>query len=435
MIASLASRNARTFASVRKHRNFRLYLTGQFVSLSGTWMQDTALAWLVFQRTHSSFDVGLLVFFRFTPMTFFTLFAGVFADRFDNRRALIATNSAAMAVAAALAGLTLAGAASLPAIYSLAFIGGAVGVFNAPNRLALTFQLVGRDELSNAVALNSSLFSLARVIGPALGGVVIAAAGAGVCFTVNAASYVAALTALSLMRVDEMVPLDRSRQRARGAAAIREGLSYVRHEAGLRLILLLTAVSGIAVFNFRVTLPVLTSTTLHAGPGVFGFLYAAFGVGALSGALVAAGAHHPTWKRLLAAIVGLGLALVAIAPLHSIAADAVLLLMAGVCSTLFSVTSQSILQLSAPDHLRGRVLSLYWFVFAGLTPIGSLLIGWVATRGGSEPAFLAAGFASLTVGGYGLWRWRRLAIVDPIGATREPLVEPVPPISTAEGSL
>ena len=435
MIAALASRNARTFASVRTHRNFRLYLAGQFVSLSGTWMQDTALAWLVFGRTHSSFDVGLLVFFRFTPMTVFTLFAGVFADRFDNRRALISTNGAAMAVAGALAGLTLAGAASLPAIYALAFIGGAVAVFNAPNRLALTFQLVGRDELANAIALNSSLFSLSRVIGPAVGGVVIAAAGAGVCFTVNAASYIAALAALLLMRVDEMVPLDRSEQRAKGTAAIREGLSYVRHEPGLRLILLMTAVIGIAVFNFRVTLPVLTSSTLHAGPGVFGFLYASFGVGALIGALVAAGAHHPTWKRLLAAIMGLGLALVAIAPLHSITADALLLFVAGVCSTLFSVTSQSILQLSAPDHLRGRVLSLYWFVFAGLTPIGSLLIGWLASAAEASRRFSPPDSRASQWAHDGLWRARRLDVLDPIGANLDPRVESAAPISPAEGSL
>jgi MFS family permease len=215
----------------------------------------------------------------------------------------------------------------------------------------------------------------------------------------------------------KLVPLDRGELRPRGLSAIREGVAYVRDQPSLRLILLMTAVIGICGFNFRISLPVLTADTLHAGPGVFGALYASFGAGALAGSLAAAAAGRPTWKRLQRAIVGLGVALFAIAPLHSIAAVALLLFATGLFSALWTTTSQSILQLSAPDRLRGRVLSLYWFVFAGLTPLGSILIGLLAARGGSELVFAVAGVVSLAMGAYVIQRIRRLPVLEPASAS------------------
>ncbi len=383
------------FSSLRRYRNFRLYFTGQFVTLSGMWMQDAALSWLVFSLTHSSLAVGLLVFARFAPLTLLTPFAGVLADRFDNRRTLLWTNLGSMAVAAALAAVTLSGSTSLLPIYILALAGGSIAVFGAPNRLALISQLVGRDDLANAVALNSSLLNTTRVLGPALAGVLIASVGTGWCFALNAVSYLGAVVALRLMHTEELLPLERSGLRPAGVRAIREGVAFVRRTPGLRLIFLMTAVVGIAGFNLRVSLPVLASGTLHHGAGLFGLLYASFGVGALTGSLGAAAAGPPTWERLERAIVGFGAALVAIAPLDSIPAVLVLLFATGVCSSLWTTTSQSILQLSAPDRLRGRVLSLYWFVFAGLTPLGSILIGVLAAAGGSALVFAAAGFVAL----------------------------------------
>jgi MFS family permease len=185
-------------------------------------------------------------------------------------------------------------------------------------------------------------------------------------------------------------------------------VAFVRGQPGLRLILLMTAVIGIVGFNFRVTLPLLASNTLHGGPGTFGLLYACFGAGALVGALAAAAYPEPSWRRLQWTIAGFGFALLAIAPLHSAAADYLLLFATGVCSALWTTTSQSILQLSSPDRLRGRVLSLYWFVFAGLTPLGSLLVGWLGSRGGSEAVFAVAGLVALAMGGYVVWRLNRI---------------------------
>jgi MFS family permease len=407
------------FSSLRRYRNFRLYFTGQFVSLTGMWMQDAALSWLVFSLTHSSVAVGLLVFVRFVPLTLLTPFAGVLADRFDNRRALLWTNLGSMAIAGALAAVTLSGSTALAPIYLLAFIGGTIAVFGAPNRLALISQLVGRGDLANAVALNSSVLNTTRVLGPALAGVLIATVGTGSCFAVNAVSYLAAVAALVLMRAADLRPLERSDVRPAGLGAIREGVAFVSRTPGLRLILLLTAVVGIAAFNLRVSLPMLASGTLHHGAGLFGLLYASFGVGALAGSLLAAAAGAPTWERLQVAIVGFGAALVAIAPLDSIPAVLVLLFATGVCSSLWTTTSQSILQLATPDRLRGRVLSLYWFVFAGLTPLGSVLIGLLAATGGSALVFAAAGAVALATAGYVIWR-----------RAADPGLSPVPLVAT-----
>jgi MFS family permease len=399
------------FSSLRCYRNFRLYFTGQFVTLTGMWMQDAALSWLVYSLTHSSLAVGLLVFARFAPLTMFTPIAGVLADRFDNRRSLVWTNLGSMTVAVALAAVTLRGSTSLITIYVLAFAGGSIAVFGAPNRLALISQLVGRDDLANAVALNSSLLNTTRVLGPALAGVLIASVGSGYCFAANAASYLAAVAALLLMRTGELLPLER--REATGVRAIAEGVAFLRRTPGLRLILLLTAVVGMAGFNFRVTLPMFASGTLHHGAGLFGLLYAGFGMGALAGSLVAAAAGDPTWERLEWAIVGFGGCVAAIAPLDSIPAVLVLLFATGLCSSLWTTTSQSILQLSAPDHLRGRVLSLYWFVFAGLTPLGSILIGVLAAVGGTRLVFGVAGLVALAAAGYLFWRIRATAATFP----------------------
>ena len=285
MTAALLALNSRTFSSLKKHRNYRLYFSGQIVSVSGTWMQDTALPWLVLGLTHSPLAVGLLVFARYMPFMLFGLFSGALADRFDNRRFVILTQSGSMVIAAALAVLAFSGVRQVWPFYVLAFLGGAALVFDAPNRHALTFQLVGRDELPNAVALNSSLFNAARVIGPAVGGVLIAAAGVGWCFAINAASFLAVLAGLLLMRSVDLFPLDRGETRPKTFAAIREGLDYMWRSPQVKLVLAITMVVSATGFNFRVLLPVLASKTLHSGAEVFGVLFACFGAGALLGAL------------------------------------------------------------------------------------------------------------------------------------------------------
>jgi MFS family permease len=395
--SALLALNSRTFSSIRKHRNYRLYFTGQIVSVSGTWMQDTALPWLVLSLTHSPVYVGLLVFARYAPFMLFGLFSGALADRFDNRRFVIGTQASSMLVASVLAVLAFAGVDEIWPFFVLAFLGGAALVFDAPNRHALTFQLVGRDELPNAVALNSSLFNAGRVVGPAIGGVLIAAVGVGWCFAINAASFLAVLAGLLLMRPAELFPLDRAAEPQGPLAAAREGLEYMWRSPRVKLVLAITLVVSATGFNFRVLLPVLASQTLHAGAAVFGVLFACFGIGALLGALASAAFARASWKALLLGSAGFSGAMLALAPVRNDVIAAGLLLVIGFCFSTWSANSQSILQLTAPDRLRGRVLGLYLFAFAGFSPVGGLLAGWLADLGGTKLAFGFAGAAGLAV--------------------------------------
>jgi MFS family permease len=389
--AAILAVHRRTFASVRKHRNYRLFFTGQVISLVGTWMQNVALAWYVIELTHSAVAVGFLAFCRFAPFTVFGLVSGVVADRFDNRRLVMMTQTASMVVAAALTILAFSGAEIVWPAYVLAAAAGTALVFDAPGRHALTFQMVGRDELPNAIALNASLFNASRVIGPAAAGVIIAAFGVGVCFGLNALSFFAVLTSLALMRTEELVRLDRPDSHPSWISSIREGLSYARHSPRVRLVLAMTTVVSTVGFNFHVLVPVLASETLDSGPRTFGLLSAAFGAGALAGALLSASLGRASWKALITGVGGFSVALLALAPLHTVIACAALLFVIGGCFTLWTSNSQSLLQLSAPDHLRGRVLSLYLFAFAGLAPLGGLLAGALADAGGTTLAFLVAG--------------------------------------------
>jgi MFS family permease len=402
MTAAILALQARTFASVRKHRNYRLFFTGQVISLVGTWMQNIALAWFVIELTHSAFAVGVLAFCRFAPFTVFGLISGVVADRLDNRRLVMGTQTASMVVAAALTVLAISGVEIVWVAYLLAAAAGTALVFDAPGRHALTFQMVGRDELPNAVALNASLFNASRVVGPAAAGVIIAAFGVTVCFALNTISFLAVLTSLALMRTDELIAPDRPEHHPSVLSSIREGLGYARRSPRVRLVLAMTMVVSTVGFNFHVLVPVLASETLDAGPRTFGILSAAFGAGALTGALLTATLARASWRALLAGVGGFSVALLALAPLHTVVGCALLLFVVGVCFTLWTSNSQSLLQLSAPDHLRGRVLSLYLFAFAGLAPLGGLLAGWLSDVGGTELAFGVAGVTGLAMTGMGL---------------------------------
>jgi MFS family permease len=281
-------------------------------------------------------------------------------------------------------------------------------VLDAPARQALTYRMVGRGELPNAVALNSSLFNAARIFGPALGGVVIAAVGAGICFAINAASFLAVLAALALMRKGELFAIERH-ELPRLVAGVRHGLGFVWRTPGVRLVLLMTMVVSTVGFNFHVLVPVLASKTLHAGPEVFGALGAAFGAGALLGALFSATLARASWKALLAGSAGFSTTLLALAPETTVWPAAVLLFLTGICFTTWTTSSQSIIQLAAPDHLRGRVLSLYLFAFGGLAPVGGLLAGWLSDLGGTRLAFFVAGIACLAMTAYAAVAWPRPA--------------------------
>jgi MFS family permease len=404
----------RTFLSLRKHRNYRLFFSGQIVSVSGTWMQNVAMYWFVLTLTHSALAIGILSFCRFGPFTIFGLFAGVVADRFDNRRTVILTQSVQMVLSAALAIDAVTGHATPWHVYGIAALMGTALVLDAPARQNLTFQMVGRDELPNAVALNSSLFNIARIAGPALGGIVIAAVGVGWCFAANAFSFLAVLTSLLLMRTSEMFPVRRRKQLSL-VSGTREGLSYAARQRTIVVILGMMVVFASLCFNFNILLPVLAKQTLDAGPRTFGILSAAFGAGALIGALSAAAMARARWRTMLVGAAGFALLELLIAPVQSVPVDVVLLFFCGIFFTSYTANSNARLQLDTPDHLRGRVLSLYYYAWNGLAPIGGLIVGWMSATGGTELAFTVAGLAGLVMAGGGAYVLKR--------GEREPVVE------------
>ena len=286
MTEALLRANRRTFKSLRKHRNYRLFFSGQVVSLSGTWMQNIATAWLVLELTGDPVAVGVLALSQFLPFTLFSLFAGVVVDRFDPRRTVIATQLAAMVLAIALAALTLSGAIAAWHVFLLAGLRGATLVLDTPARQALTFQMVGPEELPNAIALNSSLFNAARVVGPAFGGFVIAAAGVGVCFALNAISFLAVLAVLLAMRPRELHPLAREHEQPRLFGGIREAIAYVGETRVAGIVLGTVFVVSVFSFNFNVLLPVLANEIFGGVAQVFWIISAFFGSVVLVGSLL-----------------------------------------------------------------------------------------------------------------------------------------------------
>jgi len=395
--AALLTINRRAFASLRMHRNYRLYFLGQAISQSGTWIDKVAQAWLVLALTHSAFAVGLLAACQFVPFSVFGLMAGVIVDRLDTWRTVIVTQAIRMVIASTLAGIVLAGVVQVWMVYVLAVLTGIVLVLDAPSRQQLTFKMVGRDELPNAVALNSSLFNAARIVGPGIAGLLIAAFGVGPAFAINAASFVAVLVGLLMMDTSNLVAFAPREHLPTLFGSLREGISYARKSAHVRLVLtMLVAISTIAM-NFNVLLPVLARQTLASGPGVFGLIAGCFGAGALVGGLLSAALSRASWKAIIAGAGGLGVAELVLAPLHSLGPAIVLLFIVGICFTLYTANSNAVLQLRAPDHLRGRVIGFYYFAFNGLAPLGGILAGWLAATGGTELAFAVAGAVTALV--------------------------------------
>jgi MFS family permease len=388
----------RTFRSLRRHRNYRIFFAGQVVSLAGTWMQNVALAWLVLELSGSPLAIGALAFWRFVPFTVFSLAAGVVADRLETRKLVMGTQAAAMVISVALAVVTLTGTATLPIVYVLAALGGIALAFDAPGRQSLTFQMVGPRELPNAVALNTGLFNGSRVIGPAIAGLVIAVAGTGVCFVLNAFSFLAVLAALAIVRGEELYPVERDPS-ARIVDGLRRALAFVWNDPQLRSILGVVTVVSTVGFNFHVLVPLLAADTLHVGPEGFGLLSASFGLGALVGALTTASFREASWRLFASGTTAFGVLALLLAPVESAVLAGVLLFAIGISFTLFTANANALVSLGAPDHLRGRLIGLYLFAFLGLAPVGGLFAGWLVSIGGTALAFTVAGLASLaTIG-------------------------------------
>jgi MFS family permease len=387
--------NTRAFLSLKKYRNYRLFFLGQTVSLPGTWIQRFAQAWLVYSLTHNSaFSVGVLAFAQFLPFTLFSLLAGVVVDRFDPRRTVLMTQTSQMTLAAIMAATTLSGVVRPWHVYVIAFLSGLVQVLDAPARQQLTYRMVGRNELQNAIALNSSVFNASRIYGPALAGVLIAAFGAGICFAINAVSFLAVLAGLLMMRPREFFPV-KAMERPRMVSGVREGLSYALHSREVLLVLVLVLLISTFCLNFNVLLPVLAKKTLAAGPRTFGALSASFGVGALMGGLLAAAQGRARTSLMLVGAAGFGVSQLLIAADTTVWLACLLLAVAGISFTTWSSNANSIVQLAAPDHLRGRVIGLYFFAFAGTGSVGGLIAGSLVHVGGTRLAFGVAGLVAI----------------------------------------
>ncbi len=421
MTEALGRLNRRTFASLRRYPNYRLFFGGQVISVTGSWMQNIASGWLIITLTHSPVAVGVLALAQFLPFTIFGLFAGVIVDRFDNRKLIIGTQAVQMVLAAALATIALGGVAVPWMVYVIAFLRGTVLVLDVPARQALTYRMVGPTELPNAIALNSSLFNASRVIGPALGGLVIAAFGLGFCFVSNAVSFLAVLASLLLMDERKLFPVRRPDVMPTIWRGTREGLAFVYRNRRVRITLLIVLVISTLSFNLNVILPVLASTTLHAGPQTFGIISACFGAGALIGALVSASVGRASWKILAAGTGLFGLTELLLAPERSVWAAGVLLIVLGAAFTTWTSNANSGVQLEAPDHLRGRVVGLYFYAFNGAAPLGGLLVGWLSAKGGTELALVVGGIAALAMTAVGVFALRdEPARPEPLAELAEP---------------
>lgn len=365
--------------------NYRLFWCGQLASQMGTWMQRVAQAWLVLSLTNSPLALGTISTVQFSPVLLFSLFGGVLADRVPKRRLLLTTQFIMLIQALAFAVLTSTHHITLPIIYVLAAVLGIANAVDNPTRQAFVMELVGPDDMPNAVALNSAQFNLARIVGPALGGVTIAAVGVAGCFYINAASFLAVLLGLLLMRPDRFF---QSIPGVRGnvLGQIREGLHYCVTTPDIALVVLLVAVIGAFGYNFTVILPLIARYVLHSGPKGFGLLTSAMGAGSLLTAFGLAYNGRPSQKQLLIGSVGFSIVLFLVSLSHWWAVSLPLMVALGVFSITFSTTANTRLQLISPPHLRGRVMSIYSLLFMGSTPIGSFIIGVLSDVGGVQRA-------------------------------------------------
>jgi MFS family permease len=391
-IAPLDALRRQTFASL-SNRNYRRYLTGQSISLVGTWMQTIAQSWLVLQLTGSGTALGLVVALQTLPTLVLGPYGGVIADRMDKRRLMIALQSVMGVLALLLGLLTITGAVQLWQVYVLAFVLGLNNCFENPARQSFVLEMVGSDDLRNAVSLNSVLVNVARAVGPAVAGLVIATGGIGLCFLINAASFVAVVT--SLLRLD-VSALSRSIPTPRAPGQLREGLTYVRRTPRLAVPLLMMALVGCLAYEFQVVLPVVASETFAGDAWTYGFLTAAMGAGAVVGGLyMAARGRTGMWSMVVGAV-AFGLALLATAFSPTLGVALVGMGLVGAASVAFQSAGNSTLQLAAAPHMRGRVMALWAVAFLGSTPIGGPIAGLVSQHFGGR-AGLALGAAACLV--------------------------------------
>ena len=433
--SSNSSARGSMFSALRI-RNYRLFWTGQLVSVTGTFMQSTAQQWLVLKLTHDPLALGLVGALQFGPMLFLGLFGGAIADRWPRRAVLVATQSTAGALALVLWLLTVTGAVQIWQVFALALVLGIVNAVDMPTRQAFVSELVPSERLINAVSLNSAQFNVARIAGPGLAGLLIALFDVPFLFLLNAISFLAVIVSLLMMRSSELVAPPQA-PKAHGMARLRamgDGIRFIHSSRTLAITFLMIGIVGTFGFNFNVLLPLEARVTLHADAVAFGLLSSALGVGALIGALLLARrSGEPPNRLLIGTALTFGLFEVAVALFT--AQWIVMLLIAGTgfAMSSFSASANTRTQLSSPPILRGRVMSVYTTLFVGTTPIGNLLVSAVAATWGVSAAWVVSGVPCLLVALVAAWLWRRTPAPQPDTAAE--VVPAVPDPITGVRSL
>jgi MFS family permease len=395
-----------TFRSLH-NRNYRLYFIGQTISVSGTWMQGLAQALLILSLTHNSGTaLGFVTALQFLPMLIFGAWGGVLADRVDKRKLLYGTQISAGLLALALGIIVSAGAAAVWNVYVMSVLLGFVNVVDNPARQTFVLEMVGREQLPNAVSLNSVVMNSSRVVGPALGGILVGTVGLASCFYINAASYIGVIVALSMMNPSLLHRLP-TVERAKGQ--LREGFRYAWSERAVRIPLLMMAVIGTLAFNFQVVIPLIAIKTFHAGAGGTALFLSSMGAGAVIGGLSVASRRGVSHRRLitLALLMGVMILIASIAP--TLATEAVAMFAMGASAFAFIAVANTTIQLTAAPEMRGRVMALYAIAFLGSTPIGGPIVGWISQNYGPRTGFAIGGVAAIiatAVAGWALLRAR-----------------------------
>lgn len=388
------------------HRNFRLFWIGQLISLTGTWMQTIGQDWLVLNLTHNSWLLGIVGSLQFLPILLFGLFGGVIADRFPKRTILICTQSFALLQALTLWLLIATGKIQFWHLLILAPLLGITNSLDMPTRQSFVVEMVGREDLPNAIALNSSIFNLARIIGPSLGGLLIAALGEGPLFLLNSISFIPVITGLALIDTRLLYRHSKPEKNESPSGTFRslhQGLSYIRRTPALLLVITTVGIVSLFGMNFNVVLPLFAANTLKVGPEGYGFISAAFGVGALLGALWLAWKNQqPSIAQILISALAFTIFEALFAISHWYILSLGLIAVVGFSMISFAARSNTTLQTVTPDHLRGRIMSVYLLVFNGSTPIGNLLTGGLAQMIGISFTLLACALISLlaAIGGW-----------------------------------
>jgi len=390
-----------------RHRNFRLFWTGMLISLIGTWMQSVGEAWLVLKMTNDPIALGIVAACAFGPVLFLGLFGGIVADSVSKRKALIVTQIVAGLLALTTGTLVATGVIQVWMVYVIALMLGVNSSFDMPIRQSFVVEMVGREDVGKAVAMNSAVFNMSRIIGPAIGGLLIAAIGIAPLYFLNAASYIAVIASLVLMRPQEFHAVARMEvvKTARGVAdRLAEGLRYVRNDPTIFLAISMVTVVSTFAMNFNVLGPLLAANVLHGDADTYGFLMAASGFGSLAGALLIAFGAKPTMMRMVvgSGIAGIGLIFLSLS--SSFIVDLVLMFIIGWGTISMAATCNTIIQLNVPDVLRGRVMSVYTTLFAGTTPIGGLFSGAVAATAGVAAALGIGGIVAIGASAVGFMR-------------------------------